>query len=257
MEKDPWSDLKTYTQARIALGRVGSSLPTKELLNFSAAHAQARDAVFTELDKSVLEQMTLEFGIPVLQLKSEASDRDTYLKRPDFGRKLDEASIEKLRGEKKKQTVTLVIGDGLSAEAINKNIIPFLQEFLPLCNLYGWGILSFYVVENARVAISDEIGGILESQVSVILIGERPGLSAPDSMGIYLTFAPNAGNTDEKRNCISNIRKQGLDYTFAAHKLAYLLNESLKRKLSGVILKDDYTLELFYQEHKFLDDKSI
>ncbi len=250
VRKDPWSRLKTFTDARIALGRAGVSVPTAAHLDFQLSHAKARDAVHLSLDKETLFAGLGELGLPVLELHSRARDRREYLVRPDLGRRLDAESAERLRaaaeivqGEQVEQAdLALVIADGLSAPAIARQTIPFLRAFLPLAQVRGWSLAPTSFVNLGRVAVGDEVGGGLGARVAAVLIGERPGLSSPDSMGVYMTYAPAVGLTDERRNCISNIRPEGQPYAQAARTLEHLLTRSLAEKISGVDLKDDQVL---------------
>lgn len=236
---NPWAHLRRHTPARIALGRVGVSLPTCEHLSFQLAHARARSAVHHAINSDKLASALMRFG-PVVQVMSAAPDRATYLQRPDLGRRLSPASAAKLAEEVKGPfDVAYVVADGLSAYAIEKNIEPFLDVMLPLSDKAGWKRAPLVVAGQGRVALGDEIGSIVGARLVVMLIGERPGLSSPDSLGIYLTYDPKVGLTDETRNCISNVRAEGLSYAEAAYKLHYLASEALKRKLSGVNLKDE------------------
>jgi ethanolamine ammonia-lyase small subunit len=236
---NPWSHLRKHTPARIALGRTGISLPTTEHLSFQLAHARARSAVHHGLDFSKLAHEVSRFG-PVVQVASAAQGRPEYLQRPDLGRRLDAASAAKLAAEVKGPfDIAYVIADGLSAYAIEKNIVPFLEAMLAVSDKAGWKRAPLILAGQGRVAIGDEIGSIIGALLVVMLIGERPGLSSPDSLGIYLTFGPKVGLTDADRNCISNVRTEGLSYAEAAFKLHYLASEALKRSLSGVNLKDD------------------
>jgi ethanolamine ammonia-lyase small subunit len=236
---NPWTHLRKHTPARIALGRTGVSLPTTEHLSFQLAHARARSAVHHAIDLSKLAQDLTRFG-PVVEVHSGAVDRPTYLQRPDLGRRLAPESAAKLAAEVKGPfDVAYVIADGLSAFAIEKNIAPFLEAMLPVSDRAGWSRAPFIVAGQGRVALGDEIGAIVGARMVVMLIGERPGLSSPDSLGIYLTHGPRVGLTDADRNCISNVRTEGLSYAEAAFKLHYLASEALKRSLSGVNLKDD------------------
>ena len=241
---DPWHFLQAHTAARIARGRTGHSLPTRALLDFQLDHARARDAVYSSLETDRLlvdiDQLT---PCPVL-LKSQAKDRQTYLQRPDLGRRLDTDSRLKLQTPSTWPTpestdLCLVLADGLSAMAINRHAIPLLTLLLPELAAMGWSLTPLCLVEQGRVAIADEIAHMLRATATVILIGERPGLTSPDSLGAYLTHNPRPGLTDESRNCISNIRPEGMPYAFAVQKLLYLLTEMKIRKLSGVELKDE------------------
>jgi len=246
-ERNPWEKLKDFTDARIALGRTGGSLKTQELLAFRKDHALAKDAVWTNLDNPSLEQQLEEFNLPLIRLTSQADSRETYIKRPDLGRKLSEESKKAIQDLKPSPCdISIILADGLSAQAISMHAANFLQEFLPRITQFSFAPIS--LVQQGRVAISDEIGELFSSQLSIILIGERPGLSSPYSMGIYLTYNPKAGNTDEKRNCISNIRTGGLPYAYAAEKLAFLCSEALRLKLSGVHLKDTFDHHLLKNE---------
>lgn len=240
--RNPWSKLRQYTPARIALGRSGTSLPTKPHLDFQLAHARARNAVHHELNADALQAALQGRGLTVVMMHSAAGNRPVYLQRPDKGRRLDEESRARLEGLSRPATpydVAFVIGDGLSSFAIEENAAPFLDVMLPKLKEHGWSVAPIAIVKEARVALGDEVGQLLGAQMVVVLIGERPGLSSPDSMGIYLTYGPRVGLTDESRNCISNVRKEGLSYAGAAHKLGYLMTEARARKLSGVNLKDE------------------
>ena len=252
---NPWQHLRRYTAARIALGRAGDSLPTRALLDFGLAHAQARDAVRLPLDRPALEGRLGAAGMPHVAVHSAAADRSAYLRRPDWGRRLDDASRMRLAdaaasasrkrpalGQPKVAAadVAFVIADGLSAPAVMAHALPLLEEVL--ARLTGWRVAPIVIAEQARVALGDEIGAILDAQQAVMLIGERPGLSSPDSLGVYLTFAPRIGRTDAERNCISNVRPEGLTYPLAAHKLAYLLHAARQLGRTGVALKDESDL---------------
>jgi ethanolamine ammonia-lyase small subunit len=237
-EQDPWHGLRKFTNARIALGRTGVSIPTKENLQFRMAHAFARDAVFAVMDVGALEK-ALEQHHSCLLLHSQALDRHQYLQRPDLGRKLNEASIDCVASFAGAYDVCINVADGLSSTAINRHALPFLTILIPKLKDAAYSLSPVCLIEQGRVAISDETGMSIGAKVSLILIGERPGLSSPDSMGVYLTYGPGVGNTDEKRNCISNIGPGGLHYEAAADKLLYLISESLRLQLSGVQLKDN------------------
>ena len=239
---NPWSKLRQYTPARIALGRAGTSLPTKPHLEFQLAHARARNAVHHELNIPALQEALQLLGHEVVVLHSAAGNRPVYLQRPDKGRRLDQQSRTELEGRPRQAEpfdVVFVIGDGLSALAIEENAAAFLGVMSPALSAGGWRVAPLVVVKEARVAVGDEVGEVLGAGIAVVLIGERPGLSSPDSMGIYMTLKPRIGLTDESRNCISNVRPEGLSYMHAAHKLLYLMTEARKRGHSGVLLKDE------------------
>lgn len=248
---NPWRDLRRFTDARIGLGRAGISLPTNEMLAFQLSHAQARDAVNFPLDINAiteqLSQLSAEKHLDVpLHLHSQAVDRMTYLQRPDLGRTLDENSRQTLlnftagqQNSTAKYDLAIVVVDGLSSLAVQKNAYPFINELLAqLGDNSGVSLAPFSLVEQGRVAIGDDIGELLNAQVVMVLIGERPGLSSPDSLGLYLTWAPKKGLNDACRNCISNIRPAGLPYSEAVRRAVYLLREAKKLKLTGVNLKD-------------------
>jgi len=239
-EADPWLPLQKYTQARIALGRTGGSLPTQQLLHFNMAHAHARDAVYAELAIDQLTEQFSVFNLVVLQVKSMAASRAQYLQRPDFGRRLHPTSVSLLPpfGEYPAD-VAIIIADGLSATGINAHSPPLLTQLIPMLQNQGLTIGPICLAEQARVAIADPIAHGLKAKLSIILIGERPGLSAADSVGAYLTYNPQPGLTDDARNCISNIRPGGLSFKLAATKIAYLVQQAFSRKLSGVGLKDE------------------
>ena len=238
--------LRSLTPARVGLGRTGVSLETDELLDFQRAHAQARDAVHSRLDAAALAvELERATEFEVVRLHSACGDRATYLQRPDLGRMLDEASRERLaaRGERfgrdgGRCELTVIVADGLSALAVERHAVPLLHELL--AQLGGWEIGPIVIVEQGRVAIGDEIGLALKARISVVLIGERPGLSSPDSLGAYITWEPRPGRSDAERNCISNIHGEGLSYVKAAEQLRSLLTEARKRRLTGVALKLEF-----------------
>ena len=242
-EPDPWAGLRAFTAARIALGRTGTSVPLAEALAFRLAHAHARDAVYSTLDTNRLLTELAALGQPVAHVQSRAADRLVYLKRPDLGRQLaDEAGLvltglAELAGSG--CDVAVVLADGLSATAANAHGLPLLRLLLPRLQAAGLHLGPLVLAEQARVALADEVGHLLGARLVLMLLGERPGLSAPDSLGAYLTVAPRPGLTDETRNCVSNIRPAGLPYAAATDKLAWLLGEALRRGLSGVALKDE------------------
>jgi len=238
-EIEPLKALQEFTSARIAIGRVGTSIPLKQSLEFKLAHAHARDAVYSELDLGKLTDALKHFELPVLQLHSKITDRRQYLQRPDLGRKLNEASLSELNDYSAESDVAIMIVDGLSATAVNENAVGLLDALVPQLIANGLKLAPISLVEQGRVAIGDDIGYGLKAKLSLILIGERPGLSSADSLGAYLTYNPKPGLTDESRNCVSNIRPKGLTHKKAAKKIFYLVNEAFKRKLSGVELKDN------------------
>jgi ethanolamine ammonia-lyase small subunit len=239
---DPLNSLKEFTAARIAIGRVGNSIPIKQALELKLAHAHARDAVYSELDVDELQQSLKPLDLPVLLLHSKAENRPQYLQRPDLGRKLKKSSARQLAEYAGNYDVSIIIADGLSASAVNENSVGLLELLLPILKASKLSLAPICLVEQGRVAIGDKIAHLLNAKLSIILIGERPGLSAADSVGAYLTFNPKPGLTDESRNCISNIRPRGLGFKPAADKIFYLVQEAFRRKLSGVELKDNQGL---------------
>lgn len=236
---DPWISLRKYTKARIALGRAGTALTTAELLRFRLDHARARDAVLKDMDPAAVRNSLEKFRMPVLELTTRAHDRNEYIHRPDLGRRLSPESAALLAKHRGDYDIALMIADGLSGIGVETNSGPFLDYLLPLLRDAHYTLAPLFIIRQGRVAVSDEVGSILGAKLSAILIGERPGLSSPDSMGIYMTFCPEPGLTDERRNCISNIRPEGLAWPAAARKLIYFIRKSLRLKLSGVKLKDD------------------
>jgi ethanolamine ammonia-lyase small subunit len=243
MSQDPWRDLQSFTDARIAIGRSGGSLLTKELLRFRMDHALAKDAVWSELNEFDLINGLSFTGLPIIKLSSMAANRERFVQRPDLGRELSEQSKNELINRNNGSVdLCIIIADGLSALAIERNAVPFLKVFLAKVSKYQMGPIC--IVRQGRVALGDEIGERLGAKLTVMLIGERPGLSSPDSLGIYMTYDPKKGNTDERRNCLSNIRREGLDYELAASKLAYLIDEAMVKKISGVELKDNFDKQI-------------
>ena len=232
---DPWQVLRRHTAARIGLGRVGASMPTAELLHFGLAHAKARDAVHSALDTAALAEALQAQGFATLQARSMAPDREHYLLRPDLGRSLH-ADSRALLEQAPRADIALVVADGLSAQAASRHALPV--ALLLRDALGGWPA-PVVIAQQARVALGDDIGAALGARLAIVMLGERPGLSSPDSLGIYLTWAPRVGRMDSERNCISNVRPEGLGYQAAAHKLHYLVRQALLRQLSGVALKDD------------------
>ncbi|MBS4080673.1 ethanolamine ammonia-lyase subunit EutC [Pseudomonas sp. MBT-4] len=241
--QNPWLQLRRLTPARIALGRTGTSLPTSAQLDFQFAHAQARDAVHLPFDHAGLSAQLSERGRESLLLHSAALDRNSYLQRPDLGRKLSDDSAQSLRDYLAVHPggvdLVIVVADGLSALAVHRHTLPFITRLEEQMSGDGWSIAPVVLVEQGRVAIGDEIGQLLGAKMVVMLIGERPGLSSPDSLGLYFTYNPKVGLTDAYRNCISNVRLEGLSYGMAAHRLLYLMREACRRQLSGVNLKDE------------------
>ncbi len=239
---DPWRDLRAFTAARIALGRAGGSVPTGPLLDFRLAHARARDAVLAPFDAENLAADLREVFPEVVVAASEAQDRAEYLQRPDRGRRLDETSRETLGALAKNPDLVIVVSDGLSTLAAMVQTAPLLRLLLPLLLDDGWTLGPIVVVRHGRVAVQDEVGGLLGAKLSLMLLGERPGLGSPDSLGAYFTHSPTPGLTDASRNCVSNIRPEGLPLEPAARKLHALLTSSRRLGLSGVQLKDDTPL---------------
>lgn len=233
-------DLRKLTPARVGLGRAGASMPTEALLAFTLDHARARDAVHATFDSSRVMTELTSLGLDALAVSSQAHDRRDYLRRPDLGRMLDAPSrrwLEEKGG--KRCELTVVIGDGLSPAAVNVHAVELVRHLVARLTQAGTKIDAVVVASGARVALGDEIGAALGARMVVMLIGERPGLSAPDSLGAYLTFGPRIGLTDAERNCVSNIHGAGLSCGEAAFKIAWLVREGLARQLTGVALKDE------------------
>lgn len=242
--ESPWAEWRSVTPARLALGRAGAGMPTDEVLRFGWAHAMARDAIHAALDVPKLEATLRDQSWTVTHTHSRAPDRTTYLRRPDLGRVIDPDEIAKLRtAPLVRSDVCIIIGDGLSSLAIDRHAAPLLTALKPLLadQLKQAPVV---IATQARVALADEIAELLQAKLSIMLIGERPGLSSPDSLGIYITHAPFRGRNDAGRNCISNVRPEGLSYAAAAFKLAWLVHEALGRGLTGVNLKDESDLAL-------------
>ncbi|CAI8974693.1 ethanolamine ammonia-lyase subunit EutC [Pseudomonas sp. IT-P2] len=250
--QNPWLELRRLTPARIALGRTGTSLPTRAQLDFQYAHAQARDAVHLPFDHAGLSAQLTERQRESLVLHSAAVDRNSYLQRPDLGRKLSDESAQTLREYAKAHPggvdLVIVVADGLSALAVHRHTLPFLTRLEEQMSADEWSTAPVVLVEQGRVAIGDEIGQLLGAKMVVMLIGERPGLSSPDSLGLYFTYNPKVGLTDAYRNCISNVRLEGLSYGMAAHRLLYLMREACRRQLSGVNLKDEAQVQTLESE---------
>jgi ethanolamine ammonia-lyase small subunit len=233
-----WDLLRSMTPARIGLARTGLAISTRASLDFQLAHAQARDAVAECFDLPSLVDNLAPHGLRTIPVSGAAHDRRTYLLRPDLGRMLDESSRIRLAAFAGAYDLLFVIADGLSAPAVMSHASPMIGAALSHFPRSSWKVGPLVIAENGRVAIGDDIGQILGAQLVAVLIGERPGLSSPDSLGIYLTFAPHIGCTDAERNCLSNIRLKGMSYADAARKLAYLCCEARRRKLTGVQLKE-------------------
>jgi len=226
--------LRSYTPARIGLERTGVSLATRPLLDFQLAHARARDAVHAAMDVRMMCDEVRRDGLPVVALKSQAGDRGSYLRRPDLGKRLSEDSAMALNpGE---YDVVFVVADGLSALAVERHALHLVRAVLPL--IAGWRLAPVCMVEQGRVAVGDVIGEALHAPLAVVLIGERPGLSSPDSLGVYITWEPRSGRKDAERNCISNIREEGLSYPAAAARLHYYMDEAARRHMTGLAIKD-------------------
>jgi len=240
---DPWHALNQLTSARIGLGRAGMSLPTRANLDFQLAHALARDAVHIPLDFSKLAQALEQLGYHYQRLQSQAENQRHYLQRPDLGRCLNEHSYQALAtSDIHPVDAVIVVADGLSSTAIENHALGFLQLLVPVLTKAGCQLAPIALVKHGRVAIGDAIADHYKARLCITLIGERPGLSSPDSMGIYFTYQAKAGvSTDADRNCISNIHANGLTYEQALKKLCYLIAGAEQLKLSGVELKDETT----------------
>lgn len=245
MTDAPWDALRRFTDARIGLGRAGAALPIAEVLKFSMAHAQARDAVTTPLDWAPLEKGLADLELKSLRIASAAGDRDTYLRRPDLGRRLSAASraaLAEVAGNA--PDLLILVADGLSSTGVAANALPMIAALLPLARKSGWSLAPVLLADQGRVALGDDAGELIGARAVLVLIGERPGLSSPDSLGAYLTWAPRVGRKDGERNCISNIRRGGLSAEEAAFKAHWLLREAMRRGLTGVDLKDESNFAL-------------
>jgi ethanolamine ammonia-lyase small subunit len=240
MSRGIWQELAALTPARIGLGRTGSAQTTAETLRFALAHATARDAVHTPFDADTVASGIAALGLATLVAESAADSRQTYLLRPDLGRRLSADSRDRIVALAADPVdLALVVGDGLSSSAVHAHACAMVAALLPHIRREGWSLAPVVVARQARVALGDEIGEILGARLVLMLIGERPGLSTPDSLGIYLTHAPRIGRNDGERNCISNIHGAGLSPEIAAFKAAWLMREALARRLTGVALKDE------------------
>ncbi|HWV82277.1 MAG TPA: ethanolamine ammonia-lyase subunit EutC [Hyphomicrobiaceae bacterium] len=238
---DIWRRLTELTPARIALGRTGSGLPTRASMKFALAHAQARDAVHAPLDAAEIAAGLTSLGLVHVIASSRAVSRHSYLLRPDLGRRLDAVSRDAVAARRATGGVDIavVIADGLSARAVHTHAIAMTDALLPLIRQNGWSLAPIVIATQGRVAIGDEIGALLGARLALVMIGERPGLSSPDSLGMYLTFSPEPGRTDGERNCLSNIHGAGMSVEEAAFKAAWLMREAFVRRLTGVALKDE------------------
>jgi len=238
--EDAWRELGRATPARIGLGRAGASLPTREVLGFSLAHARARDAVYAEFEAEGIARQIEALGWRSLRVASAAPDRPTYLRRPDLGRRLSHDSRRALEAQPREAVdLAIVVADGLSALAVNLNAVPLLAGFQRYAERAGWRVAPVVLASQARVALGDEVGELLRARMTVLLVGERPGLSSADSLGVYLTYAPRVGRVDGERNCVSNVREAGLKPELAAFKIAWLVEQALALSLTGVTLKDE------------------
>lgn len=253
--RDPWFRFARWTPARIGLGRAGVSLPTREVLAFALAHAQARDAVHARLDRDMLRATLTALGLVVADVESMARDRQVYLRRPDLGRRLSDRSRLVLSGIAGRCDLAIVIADGLSATAVQAHAGVLLAAFLPFAARLELKLAPVVIAEGARVALGDEIGERLGARVVAVLIGERPGLTAADSLSIYLTFAPCSARHDGERNCISNVRPDGLPPEAAAARLAWLVDAALMRKMTGIGLKDESDMSLTHELGPILPGK--
>ena len=241
----PWEALRRFTDARIGLGRAGAALPIREVLAFAMAHAQARDAVTTPIDWKPIEAALAALGLASVRIESAAENRDTYLRRPDLGRRLSAGSRERLAGMAgAAPDLLILVGDGLSSTGVAANAAAMIAAFVPLARREGWSLAPVLLADQARVALGDEAGEFLGARAVLVLIGERPGLSSPDSLGAYLTWGPRVGRKDGERNCISNIRRGGLSADEAAFKAHWLLREAFLRQITGVKLKDESNYQL-------------
>jgi ethanolamine ammonia-lyase small subunit len=231
-----WIALRRHTPARIALGRAGNGLPTEAHLAFQAAHARARDAVYAALDARALAHSIASCDYPVVTVRSAAAERQTYLRFPHLGRALAVESKAQLSEPSIAPDVVIVIGDGLSSVAVERNALPVLQALWPRLRERRYALAPVVVALQARVALADEIGELLQAKLSVMMIGERPGLSAADSLGMYLTYAPRVGRLDSERNCISNIHANGMSAENAAEEALRLIEAMFTQRTSGVAL---------------------
>ena len=239
--RDPWLGLTRYTTARIALGRTGGSQRTDTLLDFRLSHARARDAVLAAFDTAALASQVAAADLTPLAVTTAVADKKTYLVRPDLGRRLSPRSREQLRAHAPDwgvRDLVIVVSDGLAAHAAQPHAVETVTRLADHLAAAGWTLYPILIAPFARVKLQDEIGELLGARHALILLGERPGLGTPDSLGAYFTRQPRAACTDADRNCVSNIRPEGLPPAVAARKLAHLLLESARLGISGVALKD-------------------
>ena len=238
-QRDPWHALRAITPARIALGRAGASLPTADLLAFQLDHARARDAVHLPFDVAAIEVGLSSLNHAVVHAATQANDRETYLRRPDLGRRLNYASRDSLTRITGEHDLAIIITDGLSAAAVHHHAANVVNELWRLLPREDWRIAPIVIARFGRVALQDEIGSLLHARIALTLIGERPGLGTPDSLGAYLVHSPRVGLSDADRNCVSNIHAKGFSAAKAAKTIHWLLVESRRRALSGVALKNE------------------
>lgn len=250
--QDQWETLRQFTDARIAIGRAGCSIPTRALLDFQLSHAQAKDAVFQCLNVELLSEQLQQLGLNPVHVKSQAEHKELYLKRPDLGRLLSHNSFQQLQSIKldnQAYDVCIVIGDGLSARAIEENALPFIRALIQPFSEQQWSLAPIAIATGSRVALGDEIAEIFQARMLIMLIGERPGLSSPDSMGLYYTWEAHPGCLDSQRNCISNIRPAGLSIPIATQRLLALMHNSRQLGRSGVDLKDEHVVPVLEQSY--------
>jgi len=242
---DPWSHLRRHSPARIALGRAGGSLPTQALLDFSLAHSQARDAVHAPFDPALLAGQLSSVGCPTRLLTTRAGDRRQFLTRPDWGRELSDVSRQELTppssppAQSGPYDLVVIVSDGLSALAAHRQVVPLMTILWPALLEQGWRLAPVCLIPRARVALQDQVGELLQARIALTLLGERPGLLAPDSLGAYFVLGPRPGRTDADRNCVANIHPAGLSPEEAAVVLLRLLQRARTEGCSGVALKDD------------------
>jgi ethanolamine ammonia-lyase small subunit len=231
-------DLREMTDARVSLGRFGAGIPTRAAQAFLLDHARARQAVWSEVDRGAIGTVMTDLGFAVVEVESLAVDRSTYVRRPDLGRKLAETSAVQLSALAGNADVAIIVADGLSASAVSINAVAMVRALAELLTADGLTIAPIVLAAQARVAIGDPVGEALGAKLTIVLIGERPGLSASDSLGAYITYDPKTGTADSRRNCISNIREGGMSITAAAHAATGLARDMLRTGISGIGLKD-------------------